>query len=75
MSIDNKLIIRTNLKRYRLRCSHLTQKEVASLCGIPLRTYQSYEQGERAISKANIGYIKALGRLFELDMNCIGLIF
>ncbi len=75
MSVDNKTIVNTNLKRYRLKFSNLTQKEVASMCGIPLRTYQSYEQGERAISKANISYIKAIGRLFQLDMNCIGLIF
>lgn len=75
MSIDNKLIIRSNLKRYRVKFTRLTQREVASLCGIPLRTYQAYEQSERALSHANISYIKAIGRLFELDMNCIGLLF
>lgn len=44
----------TNLQQARNSSGHwVTQKEVAKAAGVPLRTYQDYEQGKKDINKAS----------------------
>lgn len=43
----------TNLYKARNSSGHwITQREVATAAGIPLRTYQALEQGKRDINRA-----------------------
>ncbi len=56
----------TNLKRKRVAAG-LTQRELASLTGIPIRTIQQYEQGQKDINKARAEYVIALARALACD--------
>lgn len=51
----------TNLKRKRLAVG-LSQSQLAYLTGIPLRTIQQYEQGQKSINKARAEYVISLAR-------------
>lgn len=51
----------TNLKRRRLAAG-LSQSQLAALTGIPIRTIQQYEQGQKDINKARAEYVIALAR-------------
>lgn len=51
----------TNLKLQRKKLG-LTQKELAELSGIPLRTIQQYEQRQKNINKAQIEYLLSLSK-------------
>lgn len=51
----------TNLKTIRSRAG-LTQKELSEQSGVPLRTIQQYEQRQKDINKAGIGYLVTLSR-------------
>ena len=51
----------TNLKRKRLAAG-LSQSQLANLTGIPIRTLQQYEQGQKDINKARAEYVISLSR-------------
>ena len=51
----------TNLKQKRIMAG-LTQLQLAKLSGVPLRTLQQYEQGQKDINKARADYVFALSR-------------
>ena len=42
-----------NLKNLR-KNEHLTQQEMAKICGVTLRSYQNYESGQREMSYASL---------------------
>ena len=50
-----------HLKQLRMRFGY-TQNELAILTGIPLRTIQQYEQGQKSLNKAQTDYILALAK-------------
>lgn len=56
----------TNLKRIRLEAG-LSQSQLAALTGIPVRTIQQYEQGQKDINKARAEYVIALSRALYCD--------
>ena len=56
----------TNLKRKRLAAG-ITQSQLAFLSGVPLRTIQQYEQGQKDINKASAEYVFALSRALYCD--------
>lgn len=56
----------TNLKRKRLAAG-LSQSQIAKITGIPVRTIQQYEQGQKDINKARAGYVIALSRALYCD--------
>ncbi len=64
----------TNIKIYRLK-SNYSQKQLAEMTGIPIRTLQQYEQRQKNINKAQAEYLVALSealccdikKLFELN--------
>lgn len=66
----NELIIErkhsSNLKIKRLAMG-LTQTDLSQCTGIPLRTIQQYEQGQKDINKANSEYLIALSRALYCD--------
>lgn len=51
----------TNLKRFRQK-AELSQKQLAELSGVPLRTIQQYEQRQKNINKAQVKYLVMLAR-------------
>ena len=53
------------LKEYR-NYLHLTQKELASKAKVPLRSYQSYEQGERL---PNIKVALRISKVLETSLS------
>ncbi len=54
------------LKTYRERLGY-SQSEVASLTGIPLRTLQQYEQGQKSINRARADYIISLANVLNVE--------
>ena len=54
----------TNLKIYRKRAG-LTQNELATLSGVPLRMIQHYEQRQKSIAKAQAEYLVSLSRVLD----------
>ena len=52
----------TNLKLLRQRAG-LSQRELAELSGIPVRTIQQYEQRQKSINKAQAEYLVALSKV------------
>lgn len=52
----------SNLKRLR-RSADLSQRELAELSGVPLRTIQQYEQRQKNINKAQGEYLVMLARV------------
>ncbi len=51
----------TNLKLYRQRAGY-SQRELADLSGVPIRTIQQYEQRQKNINKAQAEYLVMLSR-------------
>ena len=49
----------TNLKRKRNQAG-FSQKELAELSGVPMRTIQQYEQRQKNINKAQVEYLLKL---------------
>lgn len=49
------------LKEYRTRLN-ISQSELAAISGVPLRTLQQYEQGNKSLKKANATYVLNLAR-------------
>jgi DNA-binding XRE family transcriptional regulator len=52
----------TNLKRLRKSAGY-TQAELAKITGIPVRTIQQYEQGQKNINKAQAEYVIRLSKV------------
>lgn len=52
---------KTNLKKIRISVG-ISQSQLAEETGIPIRTIQQYEQGQKNINKASAEYIFALAR-------------
>ena len=52
----------TNLKRMRQRAG-LSQRQLAELSGIPVRTIQQYEQRQKNINKAQAEYLVVLSKV------------
>lgn len=44
-----------------------SQSELAELTGVPLRTLQQYEQGQKDISHARADYIISLSKALDVD--------
>ena len=57
----------TNLKIYRQR-ANLSQKELAELSEIPLRTIQHYEQRQKNINKAQAEYLVKLSKVLSCNV-------
>lgn len=57
----------TNLKLLRRRAG-LSQRELAELSGVPLRTIQQYEQRKKNINKAQAEYLAMLARVLCCDV-------
>lgn len=57
----------TNLKLLRRRTG-LSQRELAELSGVPLRTIQQYEQRKKNINKAQAEYLIMLARVLCCDV-------
>ncbi len=55
----------TYLKKYR-ELRGYSQSELAALTGIPLKTLQHYEQGNKSLDKANVSYVFSLARALDL---------
>ena len=65
LALLTKTVSLTNLKRIRINCG-LSQKELATITSIPLRTVQQYEQKQNNINKAQANYILSLAQA----LNC-----
>jgi len=57
----------TNLKRKRLEAG-ISQKELADICGVPVRTIQEYEQGRKNINKAQVESLVMLSQALCCDI-------
>ncbi len=60
----------TNLKRIRMDRG-LSQKELATLTSIPLRTIQQYEQRQKNINKAQANYVISLAQALNCSVRDI----
>ena len=58
----------TNLKIQRQKAG-LSQKELAELAGIPIRTIQQYEQRQKNINKAQVQYLIALSKVLCCEIS------
>jgi transcriptional regulator with XRE-family HTH domain len=52
----------SRLKEYR-RLLQMSQSELAEQSGVPLRTIQQYEQGQKNINRARAEYVTALSKV------------
>lgn len=57
----------TNLKFLRQKAG-LSQRELAELSGIPVRTIQQYEQRQKSINKAQADYLMAMAKVLCCEM-------
>lgn len=57
----------TNLKRKRMEAG-VSQKELADICGVPVRTIQEYEQGRKNINKAQVESLVMLAQALCCDI-------
>lgn len=55
------------LKEYRLE-KKISQSKLAAQSGIPVKTLQQYEQGNRKLLKASCETVLALSRALEVDI-------
>jgi len=51
----------TNLKKMRMRAG-FSQRELAAISGVPVRTIQQYEQRQKNINKAQVEYLMMLAQ-------------
>lgn len=58
----------TNLKLLRMRIS-LSQRELADMSGIPVRTIQQYEQRQKNINKAQAEYVVMLAKVLCCEVD------
>lgn len=60
----------TNLKKRRKEAGY-SQRELAELTGIPLRTIQQYEQRQKNINKASVEYMIKLSQTLSCEVECL----
>ena len=60
----------TNLKKRR-QIAGLSQKELAEMAGIPLRTIQQYEQRQKNINHAKVEYLLQLSNTLCCEVECL----
>lgn len=60
----------TNLKRMRKQAG-LSQSELATFSGIPVRTIQQYEQRQKNINKAQVEYLFRLSGALGCSVECL----
>lgn len=60
----------TNLKRVRKNAG-LSQRELAEVSGLPIRTIQQYEQRQKNINKAQAEYLVALSKALYCDIESL----
>lgn len=60
----------SRLKRLR-RYAKLSQKELADISGVPLRTIQQYEQKAKDINKANVDYVVRLSKALNCEVSML----
>ena len=60
----------TNLKMKR-KLAGLSQKELAEMTGIPLRTIQQYEQRQKNINHAKVEYLLQLSSTLCCEVECL----
>ena len=60
----------TNLKLLRQQAG-LTQKELAEICDIPIRTIQQYEQRQKNINKAQVEYLVVLSKELGCEVTAL----
>ncbi len=58
--------VHTYLKMYREKMGY-SQSELAALSGVPVRTLQQYEQGQKSINKARADYVISLSKTLNVD--------
>ena len=56
----------TYLKKLR-EFKGFSQSELAAMTGIPLKTLQHYEQGDKQLNKANVMYVLTLARVLDCN--------
>ena len=57
----------TNLKRIRISRGY-SQRELAELSGIPVRTIQQYEQRQKNINKASVMYLRNISKVLYCEI-------
>lgn len=60
----------TNLKRKRMEAG-ISQKELADICGVPVRTIQEYEQRRKNINKAQVEYLVMISQALCCDIKLL----
>ena len=69
----------TNLQQLRMQ-AQLSQRQLADLAGMPVRTLQQYEQRQQSINRARAEYVVSLARVLccepsdLLEKGCEGLL-
>ena len=58
----------TNLARIR-KSSGISQKELANLCGISIKTIQAYEQRLKDINRAEVKTLFKISQILMVDIN------
>ena len=65
-SLNHAAVLGRRLKSARIK-SGLSQSELAKAAGIPVRTVQQYEQGQKDLSKARAEYLISLSLVLNCD--------
>ncbi|MCR5686137.1 MAG: helix-turn-helix transcriptional regulator [Lachnospiraceae bacterium] len=66
-SLRNDVSRISRLKAYRMKLG-MSQSELSSVSGIPLRTLQNYEQRQKNINKASVDYVVRLARALHCEV-------
>lgn len=64
----NEIIFNSNKLKFYRKKRKLSQKELATLSNIPIRTIQQYEQNQKDLDKANVTYLVNLARVLNCDI-------
>ena len=64
----NEIIFNSNKLKFYRKKRKLSQKELATLSNIPIRTIQQYEQNQKDLDKANVTYLINLARVLNCNI-------
>ena len=64
----NEIIFNSNKLKFYRKKRKLSQKELAILSNIPIRTIQQYEQNQKDLDKANVTYLVNLARVLNCNI-------
>ena len=67
----NEIIFNSNKLKFYRKKRKLSQKELATLSNIPIRTIQQYEQNQKDLDKANVTYLVNLARVLNCSIEDI----